>query len=334
MGPFTFATAQPIFPNLRSFECFCPDTWTHRHLTIQLVNKGLYRLTMPYMCSRLFPPVDQFPRLNSLRLFLSPKFTLDDFPGCSCGNCIYPHTSLAQGIHTTISRLSVEQSFKAQWPASIWKTLEFPNLRVLNLQGLGETCVYPVYSFVQRHSTLLEVNLAFQDTALRLEGLIKLIEGTGRWVVPDGVAPTAQLLLSGSKDVPDAAEVVSFQQRYLKFSDDIPDTCVIFPGFAFIREPITSDAKEWRSPKASSVPRYKPIAIAFRIPDKRQFDNSDVANGESLKLSNIDDLLGLSRYFPGLKELRVGSLTICPCESDFISLTVSRISILRGLRPS
>lgn len=326
-GPLARAQ-HPIFPNLRSFECFNDLNYQNsRRWTIDIPNKGLRQLRMPYPCSRLFPPVEHFPELESLQLILSPRYTHDPksyIYRCICPNCNTPYTSLSQCRHTSMSRLSVHQTDLAQWPSSIWKSLEFPNLRVLNLQGLDKSCVHPTYLFVQRHSTLLEVSLDFKSPKLRLEGLIKLIEGTGTWEIPEDFEPTEpELFLSDSGDIPDASQLIYLEPDYLGFLDDIPDTRVIFSRFAFIREPLTSDAKEWRSEKASALPRYKTIAIAFQIPDQREFAlGGDIG---PLRLSNIDDFLTLSRYFPELRELRVESKTMCSRESDFMSWMVSSI---------
>lgn len=60
----------------------------------------------------------------------------------------------------------------------------FLNLRVLRLEGT-RIPVPRVYDFIRRHSTLREVAVSFEPwdhRSLRLEPLIKLIQGTGNWV--------------------------------------------------------------------------------------------------------------------------------------------------------
>lgn len=356
MGP-SAEGCRPIFPNLRSFECLgnspsvssrlrsyerfrdpsppiFRDPWSREcrrgrttpiprsDSMIALPHVGLHSLTMPYPCDYVFPQVQCFADLESLRLVMSPRPYRQDLPNNRCPHCEAPVKYLSGDLYKSISRLSVQQHDDAKFPSYIWNTLEFPKLEVLNLQGLASTSVSSVYSFVQKHSTLLEVNIGFLSIELRLEALIKLIEGTGIWDPTGNVALMHQLVLSGSKDAPDSPQVIDFEGSLVRFPDDIPGKRVVFRRFGFIREPLTPDATEWRSPKASSLPRYRATSLALQISDRHQVALGDDFERTCPNLPHIHEFLSLSQYFPELRELRVESRADCPENSDFTTLMV------------
>lgn len=298
------ARGRLVFPNLRSFECFGDLPRSTRRFRVDLPNKDLRHLTLVYQCSRLFPPVEHLPQLKSLHILLSPP-RLDN---CVCPNCLKPSTSLFSGPYNSISRLSIEANEFATWPTSIWKSLQFPNLKVFSCRDLGDDCVYPVYAFVQRHSKLLQVNVAFKDKALRLEGLIKLIQGTGKWEVPDGADIPPRVLASGPNDALDVAEFVHYGGAFPSYPDDIPGPRIVFPEFGFIREPIRMERP---SRRGLLTPQYKTTALALRL------------------VADIHGIDSLSEHFPDVEEVRLESYTTW--SDSFRSWTVSEIP--RANRP-
>lgn len=128
----------------------------------------------------------------------------------------------------------------------------FPNLRVLSLQGADvDQC--DVYHFIQRQSSLLEVNIRFapypQRNPARLGPLIELIEGTSVWKK----TPTS----SSSSSIDDPTIATAHTSTKETWAD------VGIEAFAFCRTPLLSGDDGGSSPD-TRCPKYQVTALALQ----------------------------------------------------------------------
>ena len=156
------------------------------------------------------------------------------------------------------------------------------------------------------------MNASYPNASLRLEGLIKLIHGTGTWNTPrtDAIqhGPPEPIDIAGPQDQVEFA--ADFETR-IPFPDDIPDICITLTRFEFIREPLSSDATKWRSSRGSKEVRYYATSLALGI-ERLQI----------LQSTGFDGFLSLSNHFQRLQELRIESEVFVPDDSDFVSYMV------------
>ncbi|KAJ3475907.1 hypothetical protein NLI96_g11517 [Meripilus lineatus] len=343
LGPDTWKRNPfSMFPSLRSFHWHEGDVqYPIEGLIVNLRHTKLSHLTIPYPCDMGYMhPIKYCPELKSLRLTLTIEIGLihesdsrDD--DCLCSSChpLCPKDVPFKLSHYCLVRFSVHQE-RGEWDGSIWRCLDLPNLQIFSVKGLGSNEVTHVYDFVQRHSTLLEVNLAcssFLDTPLRLEALIKLIEGTGTWNAEDPPIFDYSFRYRYIRRCLDENAKLGFDEpryvwcpydhgeedRHYRFPEDIPDTSIVFRKFGFIRKPIFPDALEWRSSTGSEKARYYATSLALEMLDDDEYH---------VNYQFIEDFLMLSYCFPELQELRIGCLTPIPDSSFHECMT--RLSVL------
>ena len=235
------------FYNLVSLElldCVCTPVFSF-HLRY---SPGLRKLTLIW-CHPLLPPaVDDFAHLETLRIVLCNEA----HPGESYPAIPYWPTSLTVttlSIHDTAHGSDIVRSF--------CRDTRFPNLRVLRLDGI-DVNAQRVYDFINRHPTLLEVSIGFRPLSsrtLRLEALLKLIDGTGTWIKRD--QHPGHLLLD--------------QPTYLDYDSNHPVpadflwTWGSFFEFSFARVPLLADGTQWDSGMGSQTPRYRCTAFAIKF---------------------------------------------------------------------
>ena len=298
-----FGTGGSLFPNLTTFNC-CGCLVDSNWFRLDLNYQNLRHLSIPYSADRWFPSHRRFPRLDSLYLVLVPG----DRPLC-------PRAGSSLHVYHSLTRLSVHHSPDAQWPQLAWCTLKFPNLKALNIQGIISCPPRTIYGFIQRHSTLLEVNVGFKNALLRLEGLIKLMNGTGTWNTPESTAINrSQPIIPQRVAIACSRDQVNFKTFHgtrIPVPDDMPGSRTTFSRFGFVREPITADAIQWRSSKGSEEARYNVTSLALGIQNLRRFPST-----------RFEGFLRLSSCFPTLQELRVESVVEVPKNSNFVSYMV------------
>jgi hypothetical protein len=166
----------PTFPNLRHFESL--DFRCRQGLLQKLSSEThLTSLAIGINRSILLNLMD-FPNLQALRLSMLRLYT----HGCYMG-------LEAPGAYAALTTLVIHGQNECLWHddedssclSSRLEAFTFPNLRVVSLQDM---LAHPrdIYYFVQRHATLLEVNLSFDSApVLSLPSLRKLMDGTGVW---------------------------------------------------------------------------------------------------------------------------------------------------------
>ncbi len=133
------------------------------------------------------------------------------------------------------------------------------------MEGLSGPFPDQIYDFIQRHSTLMEVHIEFSHVRLRVEGIIKLIQGMGTWTSTatqpiDGIIQQHQ----DTADVVDRTEYDYFDGYRVLKADDIPDIYLCAQSFGFVREPITPGATE----KRKAVPGYSPTKMKSKCRGK------------------------------------------------------------------
>ena len=272
------ACGQPFpFPRLNSFE------YTSAVASCSLVQslehcRELRNLTLVWsdLCS--FDDLGTLSQVWTLRLYLvlSPPSRCEILLVSPVGG-ISPCSSI-----TTLALVNCSGHSKIIGQCL---ALSFPRLRVLRLEKL--TAPVPLaYDFIQRHSTLLEVNVHFAcfiSGSLRLEALLKLIHGTGTWIAPPR-----------SSVVPDQPSALQ-----LNNSNPIPPSFPHYFGwlfeFAFCRTPRSTEAVEWCSPIGSVDKRYDCTAVAL------SFEADEMSNFAGANIL----FRTLREHLPALEELRV-----------------------------
>lgn len=205
---------------------------------------GLRNLVLLWRCNLLFPEIDPFPELETLRLFM-----------VDVDRNSTPRPSPPIGSYSSLRTLAIHELYDFQAIERCCRGLSFPKLRVLKLTDVeGQPSI--IYDFIQRHSTLLEVNIRFSSTwdeasPLRLEALLKLIDGTGTWVRPS----------EGSGlpvDQPSLRDMDAQSPRPPSWKESYG----VFYEFAFSRRPLSPEALEWRSSTGSPHARFRCTAFA------------------------------------------------------------------------
>ncbi|CAL1694986.1 unnamed protein product [Somion occarium] len=316
------------FPYLHSFECLnrIPESVIMAKLSScsQLKN-----LALVWPTHWPFPELRFNPQLETLRLKIVHK-------QANCPFAINTVFGARIRCHPSITTLHIMNFPGADWPDKRWIRCTFPNLRVFNLQNT-ETTPRSVYDFIQCHSTLLEVNVTFNDEVdLRLEGIIKLIEGTGTWRAPDdlttwqdaGDVRRYYLTGEGKKRFLDEPSQTHTEVRLFTFPDDIPGTRFTTDSFAFKRVSLTPEATEWRRREGSVVPRYKATQLSLQLTDQSYLQLSGTT------FAHFHDFFLLADKFPAVETLRVMSRTFVPPD-DFVPYMVligSRLEKWKNLR--
>lgn len=294
-------------PSLRCLELL--ESIPNRSFTESLRTTPLLEsLTLVWPENWPFPMADLPPELRTLRLNIVPHPNVYASPErpCSC------HLSIS-----SITTLQIVNFSDADWPDKYWLKSKFPNLRVFNLQNT-EASPRPVFDFVQRHPTILEVNIHFiGDADVRLEAILKLIDGTGTWLPPEDLETYKEpgdprcfyITTEGKKKYLDTPEMDEMSP--ITYPDDIPNTRYASESFAFKRVPLTPEATTWGKRDGSPHPRYQATEFAILLSDQDYLEFSGRAFG------HFHDFFLLADKFPVLQVLRVMSGTHIPMEYTF-----------------
>ncbi|KAH9950926.1 hypothetical protein B0H21DRAFT_408732 [Amylocystis lapponica] len=267
------------FHNLRSFTCL-EGVCSPPQLKSLEKCRQLSSLTLVWRYSR-FPDLSAWVKLRTIRLFLEWTL-LAAYP---------PKQTLVVSSLTTLSVHGAEQS--RRFSESICD-MSFPNLRVLSLHET-RAHVSAVYSFVQQHPSLREVNVSFwQYVRLSFDSLVKLIDGSGTW-----------------RRRTDTHAAVDPPKFHFDTSND-RETYMTFNAFGFARLPLVDPPAPPHGPTESAVQRYKVTALAIPVFNQRCWEH---LGAEPLMLP---DLFKMADRFPAMEELRIASGTT-QYEGTFIS---------------
>ncbi|EKM48716.1 uncharacterized protein PHACADRAFT_202488, partial [Phanerochaete carnosa HHB-10118-sp] len=234
------------WPNLVSFECVdAVTTPGYNFEALSASSSGLRNLVLLWRCNLLFPEIGPFPKLKTLRLFMVDV---------DRNGTLRPSPPI--GTYGSLRTLAIHELYSFEAIERCCRGLSFPNLRVLKLTYVeGQPSI--IYDFVQRHSTLLEVNICFSNTwdeasPLRLEALLKLIDGTGTWVRPS----------EGSRLPVDQPSLKDVDAQSPTRPPSWKESYGVFYEFAFSRRPLSPEASRWRSSTGSPHARFKCTAFA------------------------------------------------------------------------
>ncbi|KZT02460.1 uncharacterized protein LAESUDRAFT_409254 [Laetiporus sulphureus 93-53] len=243
------------FHNLRSFSC---GACVFRPYELQFLESAfrLTSLSIRWNNEWNFPDISEWPELCTLRLTVSGY---DDI--CWSPPCEYrSFYSL-----TTLVMYELPGSYCSWWNHQS-DNYTFPNLHVFRISRARNPP--SVYHFVQRHPTLLEVNVRFMVTSrhlpfCRLSSLIKLIDGTGTWrMPPKELSPLNSCTHSFIPDHSILVDVPEYDEDTMTaLGEELFMTC---SAFAFKRIALHSEATQWDKPFGSPEPRYSAIEFAFQ----------------------------------------------------------------------
>ncbi|GJE85828.1 hypothetical protein PsYK624_019070 [Phanerochaete sordida] len=223
-------------------------------------------------------------KLETLRLYLTD-------PG------VYPvwsrvHETRGVASFKTITTLALHSAIDFSYVIEqCLDNLSFPELRVLRLERITNE-VAKVYDFIQRHPTILEATVHFivhRETELRMEALLRLIEGTGTWVARE---PSEEEGL-------DEATEFNIVDLNSPIPPDFPLVCGSFARFSFARRPLGPASVEYKSYKGSPTPRYECTALAAYFAEE---------GDEEKEFNSVLDVVDyLEPCFLTMKELRIAS---------------------------
>lgn len=304
LSPSIQASQLSSFPGLISFEC-SDLVVTEKFLQTWLKCCGRLRnLVMLWHDMVAFPHMEDIPSVRTLRIYLCghgrPSGDYDPDPNVSVAGYL-PYKNLI-----TLELFDRIELVPSQVIVQCMK-LSFPKLRVLRLGGV-ETPVPPVYNFIHRHPTLMEVNITFTVTrSLHFEPLVKLIDGTGTWMQPPEIGSLAGVKL----DKPSNDELGSGPVPHpIGFYNN-------FSSFAFSRKPRSQSATEWQDWRGSSFPRYECTGLAIYFHTHPTTEQEEQCDDLTTFLTHLNDY-GLAG---SLGELRVCSHVV-PRNRDFVTFLV------------
>lgn len=188
------------------------------------------------------------------------------------------------------------------------KTCSFPNLTVFAVQNFESGTLAGLFHFIHQHPTLHEVNVdARRTTRIRVEAIMKLVDGTGTWVATND---------SGIK-----LSTIGYPPRQTEPPDlfppnIVPGNQVFCSSFAFTRAPLPENDR----PNISCA-RYRCISLAMH----RLAEDPGVVE-EDEELAVIRVLEYLTRVVPELEELRLSVIDLT-CTSDHMDWTVSSVML-------
>ncbi|KAJ3541089.1 hypothetical protein NM688_g6134 [Phlebia brevispora] len=293
---FTLDVGYFVFPNLITFECLLGlFTPAEMRLLTAASSQKLKELTISWHDRHGFVSQSSLPQLDTLRLYLKDPPSLHPI-----NEPFRQPTPLAP--YTSITRLMLHETTydASKFVQYYLEKAHFPNLRVLNLQEVM-TSGNRTFDFIQRHPTLLEVNVSIDSVRVRFESVHKLIEGTGTWCLPtNGAIETV--------DIDQASyEETDIEDPRPPF---IPDTWLLTHDFAFRRKPLKADSTQWQSSCGSKHPRYTTTALAFHVEDQSFWTTA----GLECRALVPDIISLLADLYPELEELSVSTDTWQPDE--------------------
>ena len=290
----------------------------------------LEELSMLWPNNWAFPEANETPKLHTLRLTIIPNThprakrekILDDYP---------------KSFSIRTLEVRFVPPFPTSWHNEYWLDFSFPALRVVTFWHM-RTRVPDIFVFIHRHPTILEANLNFRiserdydllisppyedSLSIRLEAIIKLIDGTGMWAA---YLPSNELwdflVTNGDGELKGIQPFVCLE-RDLSEPDNLLDGHYSTVTFAFKRAPITPDALQWDRREGSRQPRYRATELSIKLDAK---DRTSEYNKGPVRSGKFHDffLLGDIDLFQELEVLTIICDTSIPKRTNFVDYVVS-----------
>jgi hypothetical protein len=289
------------FPRLISFEYFQRVCSPYLIQSIQAC-PTIQKLALAWDGRASFPQMEHLPSVQTLRLYVTTDVMRQDY-------AYNYNPPIFRSDYSAITTLALYDCCKRSEVMLECMKLSFPNLRILRLEGCDMSAP-EVYDFIQLHPTILEATVYFfalDYRALRLEPLLKLIDGTGTWKAPSG---NQHAVL----DQPSMAEMDEDHPVPDNFADDYGP----FYRFSFSRTPIHPSALKWSSSEGSQYPRYHCTGLALDLAEgEEESDDWDTP---------LDFIRHMKPFVPDLEELRLFTSALTwECQS-FGCMMVSNIA--------
>lgn len=301
------------FPSLRSLELL-ERTPPNCDIMASLQSAPLLEsLSLVWRSQWPFPAIEGMPNLRTLRL------TVYSVGISSSEQLTSPQLSISS--LTTLHMACVHDDLN-------WETFlghKFPNLSVLNVQNISAR-PWKIFDFIHSHPSLLEVNLSFiYGTTIRLEAILKLIDGTGVWRAPNGETvfhnsgSSFYIAPGGTKVYLDVIEINFWSPR--TFQDDIPNSRYATRSFAFKRVPL--NPLTMKPPPSQELnarqPKYQAKEFAIMLANQHKLE----ARGHPF--GHFHQFFALAHLFPAVEVLRVRSRTAIPVNYGFFDYLVSSL---------
>ncbi|KAI0688150.1 hypothetical protein BC835DRAFT_1374137 [Cytidiella melzeri] len=289
------------FTNLTTFEC-AVEVGECFLLTLSRTTR-LKSLAITCTTTRALSTLEGFASLETLRVNARPV-SFDGFPRLRA----YSHRDSS---YTSITTLALHNCPSSIFVDECIGTCHFPNLLSLKMKDVETTPVY-TFLFIQRHPTLLQVNANWSRACIRLEALLKLIDGTGTWYPSSGSKFCSISYNWAMTTPPFPPNIVSGVQ-------------VACSMFGFTRVPIHARAASWKSPAESLESQYICTALLM---DNLKVKSSDQEDDNALcKVTQA--LSHLSVATPYVEELRL-ALKDRPVKTTYMAMATEMVSSLVG----
>lgn len=273
----------------------------------------LEELVMLWPNNWSFPEVNLTPKLHTLRLNIIPN--------------THPAAKLERVLKDSptafpfITTLEIAHPRFTKWQEEFWLRLTFPNLRVICLQHTP-TSVASIFDFIHHHPTVLEANLQFDiqpedalphrydtDLSISLGAIIKLIDGTGSWLGPNGEDASYDIIHDGEGIELD--QPLFYPEFGHTYSDEIPDMDYSTDTFAFKRIPVSPDATQWDKQEGSPEPRYHATELSVIFDPNAHMEFTGPMH------DHFYNFFLLADQFPALEVLRLITRVETPEDEHF-----------------
>lgn len=267
------------FVNLRILDLSDLPAWTN---IIDVIARSCPSIEFFYIG---LPDVVQFPALCGLPCLKDLHIKYVRLPAVLS----YQRPTLIG--HPSLTVLSVEE-FYGMARHEMWQRILFPCLQSFTVVDTHSRSVV-IYDFIRRHTTILDVNVSFARNpawlfGLSITSLVKLIDGTGKWIESKS--------MKGEPDLP-------WHDHKIAIEDLVDHNHARFTAFGFVRRPICGYPTIRRGdPNGTAEPRYTATALSVRL----QRTSSYLLQGATQPPSALA-VLALHRYFPHVEELQISS---------------------------
>ncbi|KAI0752216.1 hypothetical protein BC629DRAFT_1598793 [Irpex lacteus] len=271
------------FVNLTSLE------FPHNFLDKALVTALSYCTQLSALavaCNNEWPSfmLEKLPRLATVRLYIAVEHRTTERATANQ----QPETSYPRIATLALHSLPSGPPHLVQ---QCIKSCRFPSLRVLLIQGFNTYDINDVFYFIHQHPTLLEVNVNTGSKSLdiRIEAIMKLLDGTGTWVKTNNSAATL-CRINYSLLEPEPLDL---------FPPNIsPGVAVFCNAFAFTRVPLYQDAILDTSLSNCNA-RYRCTSLALHELSEHPIPGENDVSGV------IQALAYMAQVAPEIEELRL-----------------------------